>query len=224
MVFAGFCLDDIQKPFHQSFSVAILALCTVQFTSFAMRTTPAHLLSSPDKELRIARWDESLTPYSQDEFIAYYGPESGWKMWQDAVAYKDDAGNIRHVLVRIGDQSRWGLVDRISHESDLLAGMFSCDDDSPVLDLRTVIGYDLGLSMCTRILDYLCSYESDWWEREAAMAALDAADKLGLERLLSSIVCPRLQEKWGNSRSDGPKSDVRPQTASQDRITAKRRR
>ena len=153
------------------------------------------------KELRIARLDESLTPYSQEEFLDYYTPESGWKSWQDAVTYKDAGSNIRHVLVRIGCQSRWGLVDRLSQESVLLAGMLGCDEDSPVLDLRAIVGCDVSSNMCVHILDYLCGYESDWWENAPSMGALDVADKLGLERLLSSIVRPQFKEKWERGRS-----------------------
>ena len=81
-----------------------------------MRTAPANLVSTRVKELRIARWDESLTPYSQEEFIVYYGPESGWNIWQDAVAYRDDAGNIRHVLVRMGDETGKNCVEVVSRD------------------------------------------------------------------------------------------------------------
>ena len=163
--------------------------------------TPVHHVSGCRKELRIARWDESRTPYSLQEFLDYYTPESGWNIWQDAVTYKDVAGNIRHVLVRIGQQNRWRLVDRISQESVLLAGMLSCDDDSTVLDLRAIVGCDLSYDICRRILDYLCGCETDWWENTPSMGALDVADKLGLERLLSAIV-PRLRkEKWESGRS-----------------------
>ena len=160
-----------------------------------MITTLAHLVSSRGKEQRIARQDESLTPYSQEEFLNYYTPGSGWNSWHHAVPYKDAAGNIRHVLVRIGEQKRWGLIDRLSQESVLLAGMLSCDDNFPVLDLRVIVGCDVNFDICMHILDYLCGYESDWWEKEPSMGALDAADKLGLERLLL-IVRPRTKERW----------------------------
>ena len=102
--------------------------------------------------------------------------------------------------VRIGAQNRWGLFDRISQESVLLAVMLSCDDGSPVLDLRAILGCDLSYNICIHILDYLCSYESKWWENEPSMAALDAADKLGLDRLLSSIVRPDLKKQWERGR------------------------
>ena len=115
--------------------------------------------------------------------------------------YKDDAGNIQHVLVKIGQQSRWGLVDRISQESVLLAGMLSCDEESTVLDLRAIVGCDLSYDICRRILDYLCGCETDWWENTPSMGALDVADKLGLKRLLSSIVTQFLKEKWKSGRS-----------------------
>ena len=166
-----------------------------------MITTPAHLVSAHGKELRIARWDKALTPYSQDEFLDYYAPESGWDIWRDAVPYKDAAGNIRHVLVKIGAHGRWGLVDRISQESVLLAGMLSCDDDSPVLDLSAIVGCDLSYDICMHILEYLCGYQSDWWEREPCMGALDVADKLGLDRLLSSIVRPHIKDQWERGRA-----------------------
>ena len=182
----------------QGHSVSILAQATVQFKSFAMITTPAH-----GKELRIARWDKALTPYSQEEFLDYYTPESGWDIWRDAVPYKDAAGKIRHVLVKIGAHDRWGFVDRISQESALLAGMLSCDDDSPVLDLSAIVGCDLSYHICMHILEYLCGYQSHWWETEPCMGALDAADKLGLERLLSSIVSPQRKDRWESGRSRG---------------------
>ena len=152
-------------------------------------------------ELRIARWDESLTPYSLEEFLEHYPPESAQKIWDDAVPHQDAAGNIRHVLVKIGQQSRWGLVERISQESVLLAGLLSCDDDSTVLDLRAIVGCDLSYDICRHILDYLCGCEIDWWENTPPMGALDVADKLGLERLLSAIVSPLKKEKWKNGRS-----------------------
>ena len=105
------------------------------------------------------------------------------------------------MLVRIGHQKRWGLVDRLSQESVLLAGMLSCDDDSPVLDLSAIVGCDLSVTICMHILDYLCGCESDWWEGAPSMGALDAADKLGLERLLSSIVRPYVKNIWERGRS-----------------------
>ena len=77
----------------------------------------------------------------------------------------------------------------------------SCDDDSTVLDLRAIVGCDVSSNMCVHILDYLCGYESDWWENAPSMGALDVADKLGLERLLSSIVRPQFKEKWERGRS-----------------------
>ena len=148
------------------------------------------------EELRIARWDKSLKPYSQEEFRNYYTPESAWIMWQDAVTYKDAAGNVRHVLVRIGNRERWGLVERLSQESVVLAGMLSCDDDSPLLDLQAIVGCDLDVRICEHILDYLCGYDSIWWEVEPTIGALDAADKLGLQKLLSWHVRPTRYSEW----------------------------
>ena len=170
---------------------------TAQVESFAYGNTTA---CGRNKELRIARWDELLTPYSQEEFLDYYTPKSGWKIWQEAVTYKDGSGNIRHVLVRIENQKRWGLVDRLSQESVLLAGMLKCDDEDPVLDLGTIIGCDLCFNICRHILDYLCGCESDWWEKVPSMGALDVADKLGLERLLFSIVRPLVEDEWKRAR------------------------
>ena len=152
------------------------------------------------KELRVVRWDESHTPYSQEEFLTYYTPESAWKLWSDAVIYKDADGKIVNVLVRIGQQSRWGLAEQISGESAVLAGMLSCDDGSPVLDLRAIVGCDISIFICSLILDYLCSFDSSWWEQAPTMGALDLADKLGLERLLSSIVRPHKRTEWITSR------------------------
>ena len=114
--------------------------------------TLAHPVGGPGEELRIARSDESLTPFSLSQLLEQHPPESAQKIWRDAVPHKDAAGNIQHVLVKIGQQSRWGLVDRISQESVLLAGMLSCDEDSTVLDLRAIVGYDLSDDICQRIL------------------------------------------------------------------------
>ena len=189
--------DSTENTFRSHFGSRY---CT-QFKSFAMTTSPAHLVSGRGKELRIARLDESCTPYSREEFLAYYTRGSGWTMWEEAVPYKDAAGNIRHMLVKIGEQSRWGLVDRISQESGLLAGLISCDDDSPVLDLRGIVGCDLSFAICDRILGYLCGSDSEWWENAPPMGALDAADKLGLERLLSSIVRSVVKDRWEGGRS-----------------------
>ena len=163
--------------------------------------TLAHPVGGPGEELRIARSDESLTPFSLSQLLEQHPPESAQKIWRDAVPHKDAAGNIRHVLVKIGQQSRWGLVERISQESVLLAGMLSCDEDSTVLDLRAIVGYDLSDDICQRILDYLCGCETDWWENTPSMGALDVADKLGLERLLSAIVFPMTKERWESGRS-----------------------
>ena len=152
------------------------------------------------KELRVVRYDDSHAAYSQEEFLTYYTPESASKIWSDAVIYKDAHGNIVHVLVRLGQQSRWGLAKRIAQESVLLEGMLSCVDGSPVLDLRAIVGCDLSIFICYFILDYLCGFDSSWWEQEPTMGALDLADKLGLERLLSSIVRPHIKNEWIRSR------------------------
>ena len=147
-------------------------------------------------ELRIARGDESLTPYVLEQFLAYYAPVPGWKIWQDAVIYKDLAGTTRNVLVRIGEQKRWGLAARISQESIVLARLLMCDADSPMLDLNVIVGCDIHKSICIHILDYLCSYASEWWECDPSMGALDVANKLGLKRLLSSVVRPHFRMRW----------------------------
>ena len=167
-----------------------------------MLATPAVVFSGRRKELRIALWDESHKSYSQEEFLDYYGQVRGCILWEDAVIYKDADGAIRHVLVIIGQLKRWGLAERISQESVFLAGMIACDDDSPVLDLRQVLGYDISTNVCVRLLDYLCGCDSDWWEKDVpCMGALDAADKLGLQRLLSCCVDSRLKDRWERFRS-----------------------
>ena len=160
-----------------------------------MTNAPVQSVSCGGEELRIVRLDGSLTPYSKDDFLEYYGPD-GWRIWQNAVPYKDAAGNRLHVLVRIGERSLWGCVGRISQESVVLESMLEGCDDDAFLDLSAIVGCDLCYNICARILDYLCGYDSDWWEQSPSMGALDVADKLGLERLLSSIVRPPRKEEW----------------------------
>ena len=153
------------------------------------------------QELRISRWDQSLKPYSLEEFLAYYTPDSGWSMWQAAATYKDATGNIREVLVRIGGQESWGFAARLSEESVVLSTLLCCNEASPVLDLSAVVGFGVDDHIAMRILDYLCGYQSSWWEGIPSVGALDLADRLGLERLMSAIVRPDVKEEWSNTRN-----------------------
>ena len=114
-------------------------------------------------------------------------------MWNVAVP-------CNHVLVRIGRQQRWGLVDRISEESGILKGLVSCDDGSPVLDLVRLGGCDLNENISGPILDYLCSYDSAWWQECPTIGALDVADKLGLSRLVQFIVNPYVRQSWEKTK------------------------
>ena len=104
-------------------------------------------------------------------------------------------------LVRIGRQERWGLVDRVSEESGFLKGLLSCDDGYPVLDLVDTLGCDLNADICGHLLDYLCSYDSEWWQGSPSIGALDAADLLGLSRLVQFIVNPYVRYNWVKTTS-----------------------
>jgi hypothetical protein len=114
-------------------------------------------------------------------------------MWYDAVP-------CNHVLVKIGRQERWGRVDRISEESGILNGLMSCDDGVPVLDLVEFCGCDLDADISRHILDYLCSYESEWWQGSPTIGVLDTTDRLGLSRLLQFIVKPYIRESWEETK------------------------
>ena len=159
------------------------------------------ILDHSKGELRVARWDETCTPYSKEEFLDYYRPEIGLKIWRDAVLYKDAHGSVRNVLVCIGSNDSWGLAERLSQESHVLAVLLKCDDVSPVLDLQGIIGRDVSFRIGMALLEYLCGYESNWWEATPSMGALDVADRLGLHRLLFSIVRRDVRERWEEGRS-----------------------
>ena len=152
-------------------------------------------------ELRVARGDDTCTPYSKEDFLDYYRPEIGVKIWRDAVLYKDAHGVVRNVLVRIGSNDSWGLAERLSQESHVLAVLLNCDEVSPILDLQGIIGCDVSFRIGVSLLEYLCAYESDWWEATPSMGALDVADRLGLHRLLFAIVRPEVRERWQEGRS-----------------------
>ena len=146
-------------------------------------------------ELRVAHGDETCMPYSKEDFLAYYRPEIGLKIWRNAVLYKDAHGSVRNVLVCIGSNDSWGLAERLSQESHVLAVLLNCNDVSPVLDLQGIIGRDVSFRIGVALLEYLCGYESDWWEATPSMGALDVADRLGLHRLLFSIVRPDVRKR-----------------------------
>ena len=78
----------------------------------------------------------------------------------------------------------------------MLAVMLSCDDNSPVLDLRAIVGCDVDDRISRYILDYLCGYESIWWQEYPTNGALDEAAKLGLEKLQTWVVRPTRYSEW----------------------------
>ena len=63
-----------------------------------------------------------------------------------------------------------------------------------------VCGCDLNAGICRHILDYLCSYESEWWQGSPTIGALDTTDRLGLSRLLQFIVKPYIRESWEETK------------------------
>ena len=154
----------------------------------------------PPVETRIARWDASFTPYTHAEFCAYYTEGPGTTLWHEAVPYRDAAGHSRQVLVMLGTNRRWGLIDRVSQESDVLAIMLECEDETLVLNLNLILGSDVSDTITYHLLEYLCGYDSTWWQQEPSFGALDAADRLGMTRLLSHIVRKRVMDAWTQSR------------------------
>ena len=82
----------------------------------------------------------------------------------------------------------------------MLATLLALNDASPVSDLSEVVGGGVNIYISRRIVDYLCGYDSDWWDKTPSMGALDLADKLGLERLLSAIARPAAKEEWLTGR------------------------
>ena len=117
-------------------------------------------------------------------------------MWKAAAMYQDATGENRQVLRRMGEYQSWGLVARLSEESVVLATLFCCNDASPVLDLSAIVGFGVDCTMGNRVLDYLCGYVCEYWQNYPSVAALDLADRLGLERLLSTIVKSELWDEW----------------------------
>ena len=162
-------------------------------------------------KLRIVRSDPKYRAYTKRQFLEYYGLEYGLVMWYDAVP-------CNHVLVRIGREERWGLVDRISEESGILNGLMSCDDGVPVLDLVEFCGCDLDADISRHILEYLCSCQSDWWQRSPGIGALDTADQLGLSRLLQFIVNPILRDCWLRTKGRSEGLDTTPRAVDTIRV------
>ena len=79
----------------------------------------------------------------------------------------------------MGDYGRWGGVGRIVEESKVLAGMLALNDAGPVLDLGEVAGGGVNTYVSRHIVDYLCGFNSDWWQKTSSLEALDLADVLG---------------------------------------------
>ena len=159
------------------------------------------------KELRIVRCDEWLRPYSMEEFLDYYSRELGRILWRNAAIYKDARGVNREVLVRMGDYKSWGFVSRIVKESKVLATMLVLNDAVAVLDLGAVAGGGVNIYVSRRIVDYVCGYDSDWWEKSPTLGALDLADLLGLERLLVWVVRDCVREHWLKGKPKPIKKD-----------------
>ena len=149
-------------------------------------------------ELRICRWDPKLRPYSLEAFSDYYGPESGWRMWKDAAVYQDATGEQQEVLLRLGSQESWGPVDRLVGESKVLATLL--ETPSPVLDLDGLGLSGVNCYIGKRIVEYLCGFDSDWWQKTPSIGALDLADYLGMERLLTLIVPMHIHKNWLDSK------------------------
>ena len=153
-------------------------------------------------ELRICRWDPSLQPYSQEAFSVYYGAECGWKMWKEAAIYQKATGEQGEVLLRLGVHESWGPADRLAEESKVLATLLETlsPGPSPVLDLDVLGLKGVNFYIGRRIVEYLCGFDSDWWQMAPSMGALDLADYLGMERLLTRIVPMEIHKKWWDSK------------------------
>ena len=70
---------------------------------------------------------------------------------------------------------------------------------SPVLDLDWLGLSGVNCYIGKRIVEYLCGFDSDWWQKTPSMGALDLADYLGMERLLTLIVPEQIHKKWLDS-------------------------
>ena len=84
---------------------------SIEEASTDLREEPKTMCEGLD--LWIGRLDSTYTAYPKSAYLKYYGRVVGLDMWNDAVP-------CNHVLVRIGRQERWGLVDRVSEESGFL--------------------------------------------------------------------------------------------------------
>ena len=71
-----------------------------------------------------------------------------------------------------------------------------CNSPSPVLDLDVVGLSGVNCYIGKRIVEYLCGFDSDWWQKTPSIGALDLADYLGMERLLTVIVPEEMHKKW----------------------------
>ena len=98
------------------------------------------VICGKEKELRVVRCDQSLRPYSPEEFLDYYSPDLGRILWRNAEIYKDAWEVNREVLLTLGDYKSWRFVSRILKEKKVLGTMLVWNDAVPVLDLGAVAG------------------------------------------------------------------------------------
>ena len=166
------------------------------------------------RDLRVNPWDEDCIAYSFDHFVQYYGSYAlALSMWRKARIVVSPEGVVQSVcivLVRTEDCTvgGWCSVSRIREESDVLRcmvdlgaselakegypGSVTCHLD--LYDLQPIKA-----NVARHVLDYL-QFDSDYWQHDPKLGALDYVNWLSMRRLIGSVITESTRKRWLDSR------------------------